>query len=122
MADTGKQSPLGMNVLGGILQNRCLLINPNAQFFMGVSKSNSQYTYGELVEGTVLRMQSIHQALGLASLKAQSIVKQLSLEYLKELQPQGLARLMQATLSLVIQTTDNKQHGCHMILQMLTRV
>tara|TARA_R110000744_G_scaffold16144_2_gene44640 strand:- start:1205 stop:4279 length:3075 start_codon:yes stop_codon:yes gene_type:complete len=56
MADTGKQSPLGMNVLGGILQNRCLLINPNAQFFMGVSKSNSQYTYGELVEGTVLRM------------------------------------------------------------------
>jgi len=56
MADTGKQSPLGMNVLGGIMQNRCLQINSNAEFFMGVSNSNAQYTYGELVEGTVLRM------------------------------------------------------------------
>ena len=56
MADTGKQSPLGMNVLGGILQNRCLQINSNAEFFMGISKSNSDYTYGRLIEGTVLRM------------------------------------------------------------------
>jgi len=56
MADTGKQSPLGMNVLGGILQNRCLQINPNAEFFMGISKSNSDYTYGELISGTILRM------------------------------------------------------------------
>ena len=56
MADTGKQSPLGQNVLGGLLKNRCLRINSNAEFFMGVSKSNSQYTYGKLVEGTVLRM------------------------------------------------------------------
>ena len=56
MADTGKQSPLGQNVLGGILQNRCLQINPNAEFFMGISKSNSQYTFGSLVENTVLRM------------------------------------------------------------------
>ena len=56
MADTGKQSPLGMNVLGGLLQHRCLQINRNAEFFMGVSTSNTQYTYGKLVEGTVLRM------------------------------------------------------------------
>jgi hypothetical protein len=56
MADTGKQSPLGINVLGGILQNRCLQINSNAEFFMGISKSNSDYTYGRLIEGTVLRM------------------------------------------------------------------
>ena len=56
MADTGKQSPLGQNVLGGILQNRCIRINPNAQFFMGISRSNSQYTFGTLVTNTVLRM------------------------------------------------------------------
>ena len=56
MADTGKQSPLGQNVLGGILQNRCIRINPNAQFFMGISRSNSQYTFGTLVDNTVLRM------------------------------------------------------------------
>ena len=56
MADTGKQSPLGQNVLGGLLQNRCLQINPNAEYYMGISTSNSQYTYGALVENTVLRM------------------------------------------------------------------
>jgi len=56
MADTGKQSPLGQNVLGGILQNRCIRINPNAQYFMGTSRSNTQYTFGALVERTVLRM------------------------------------------------------------------
>lgn len=56
MADTGKQSPLGQNVLGGILQHRCLQINQNAEYFMGVSTSNSQYTFGQLIEGTVLRM------------------------------------------------------------------
>ena len=36
MADTGKQSPLGQNVLGGILQNRCIRINPNAQVIYNV--------------------------------------------------------------------------------------
>jgi len=56
MADTGKQSPLGQNVLGGLLQNRCIQINPNAQDYMGISRSNDQYTFGTLVEGTVLRM------------------------------------------------------------------
>ena len=56
MADTGKQSPLGQNVLGGLLQNRCLRINPNAQFFMGISRSNSEYQFGALVQNTVLRM------------------------------------------------------------------
>jgi len=56
MADSGKQSPLGQNVLGGLLQNRCLRINPNAEYYMGISKSNSDYTYGKLVESTVLRM------------------------------------------------------------------
>ena len=56
MADTGKQSPLGQNVLGGLLQNRCLRINPNAQFFMGISRSNTEYQFGALVQNTVLRM------------------------------------------------------------------
>ena len=60
MADTGKQSPLGQNVLGGLLQNRCIQINPNAQDYMGISRSNDQYTFGTLVEGTVLRLSLIH--------------------------------------------------------------
>ena len=56
MAHTGKQSPIGINVLGGILQNRCLQINKNAEYYMGISRSNSTYTFGHLIEGTVLRM------------------------------------------------------------------
>jgi hypothetical protein len=56
MADTGKQSPLGQNVLGGILKNTCLQINPNAAAFMGASKTNDQYTPGKLVNETVLRL------------------------------------------------------------------
>jgi hypothetical protein len=56
MADTGKQSPLGQNVLGGILKNTCLQINANAAKFMGASKTNDQYNPGILVTKTVLRL------------------------------------------------------------------
>jgi hypothetical protein len=56
MADTGKQSPLGQNVLGGILKNTCLEINKNAASWMGASKTNDQYTPGKLVNETVLRL------------------------------------------------------------------
>ena len=56
MADTGKQSPLGQNVLGGILKNDCLEINKNAAQYMGASKTNDQYNPGILVTDTVLRL------------------------------------------------------------------
>lgn len=68
MADTGKQSPLGVNVLGSILNNTGLNINPVAASYMGASKINgnggagtpgsggSGYSFGSLVQGTVLRM------------------------------------------------------------------
>ncbi len=68
MADTGKQSPLGVNVLGSILSNTGLNINPVAASYMGASKINgvggegtpsvggSGYTFGSLVQDTSLRM------------------------------------------------------------------
>ena len=56
MADSGKQSPLGQNVLGGILQNKCLQINEHAELYMGASKTNASYYPGRLVTNTVLRM------------------------------------------------------------------
>ena len=68
MADTGKQSPLGINVLGSILNNTGLNINPIAASFMGASKINgnggagtpgsggSGYSFGRLVQNTVLRL------------------------------------------------------------------
>jgi uncharacterized membrane protein YgcG len=64
MADTGKQSPLGVNVLGSILQNKGYCINKVAASYMGASKSNPGYSFGSLVQGTVLRLQTwgIHDA------------------------------------------------------------
>lgn len=56
MADTGKQSPLGINVLGSILQNQGFYINPTAQNYMGINKStNGPYTPGSLVNDTCLK-------------------------------------------------------------------
>ena len=56
MADSGKQSPLGQNVLAGILLNDCLEINKHAELYMGKSKVNASYYPGRLVNNTVLRM------------------------------------------------------------------
>jgi hypothetical protein len=56
MADTGKQSPLGINVLGSYLINQGLTINPVAASYMGASKTNSTYSFGRLVSETSLRM------------------------------------------------------------------
>ena len=56
MADSGKQSPLGINVVGSYLLNQGLTINPVAASYMGSSKTNSDYTFGRLVSGTALRM------------------------------------------------------------------
>ena len=56
MADSGKQSPLGINVVGSYLQNQGLTINPVAASYMGASKTNSDYTFGSLVSSTALSM------------------------------------------------------------------
>jgi hypothetical protein len=64
MADTGKQSPLGINVIGAYLVNQGLKINPVAESYIGVSKTNSNYSFGRIVSGTCLRLLTwaIHDA------------------------------------------------------------
>lgn len=54
MANTSKQSPLGVNVLGSLLQNTGFNINPVAASYMGTSKTNSDYTFGSVVKDTIL--------------------------------------------------------------------
>lgn len=56
MANTGKQSPLGINVLGSLLQNQGFYINPTAESYMGSSKStNGNYTLGKIIADTSLK-------------------------------------------------------------------
>lgn len=64
MADTGRQSPLGVNVLGSVLQNTGLMINPVAAAHMGASKRNPVYSFGSCVSATCLRLLTwaIHDA------------------------------------------------------------
>jgi len=54
MSDSGKQSPLGVNVLSGLLQNTGLNINRSTAAIMGSSTSISNYTYGTIISDTVL--------------------------------------------------------------------
>lgn len=56
MADTGRQSPLGVNVLGSVLQNTGLQINSIVRGYLGISKTNDTYEFGSLVQDTVLRL------------------------------------------------------------------
>jgi hypothetical protein len=56
MADTGKQNPLGINVIGSYLLNQGLSINPVAAAYMGASKTNTDYTPGVLVNETSLKL------------------------------------------------------------------
>ena len=56
MSQSGKQSPLGVNVNGSLLQNVGFYINPVAQGYMGTSKTNTDYTMGTVVGGTCLRL------------------------------------------------------------------
>lgn len=56
MSDTAKQSPLGVNSLGSLLQNTGLTINPIATGYMGSSKNYTSYTFGSVVQDTCLRM------------------------------------------------------------------
>lgn len=64
MADTGKNSPLGVNVTGDYMNNTGFTINPVAQSYMGISKRNATYSFGSCVSGTCLRLLtwSIHDA------------------------------------------------------------
>lgn len=82
MADTGKQSPLGVNVLGSVLNNTGLNINPVAASYMGASKINgtggagtpgqggSGYRFGSVIQNTVLRLLtwSIHDGYNRSAL------------------------------------------------------
>jgi len=54
MSDSGKQSPLGVNVLSGLLQNTGIGINSTSASYMGSSTSISTYTYGTIISNTVL--------------------------------------------------------------------
>lgn len=56
MSQTGKQSPLGVNVYGSTLQNTGFYINPVAAGYMGSSKTNTTYTPGSIVNNTCLRL------------------------------------------------------------------
>jgi hypothetical protein len=56
MADTGKQSPLGINVIGSYLLNQGLTINPVAASYMGESKTNDTYAFGSCVTDTCLNI------------------------------------------------------------------
>ena len=56
MANSGKQSPLGVNVLGSLLQNIGFYINPTAQSYMGVNQStDGDYAPGKIVNDTSLK-------------------------------------------------------------------
>jgi hypothetical protein len=55
MSNTGKQSPLGVNVLGTLLQNKGFYINPKIRDLAGISRYNSNYEPGEIVNNTCLR-------------------------------------------------------------------
>ena len=48
MSDTGKQSPLGVNVMSGLLQGKGFWINNIATGYMGSSTSISNYTNGSI--------------------------------------------------------------------------
>ena len=56
MADTGKQSPLGVNALGSLLQNIGMGINPQAESSMGISSTTANYTLGTICDNTCLRL------------------------------------------------------------------
>lgn len=57
MSTTGKQSPLGVNVLTSLLQNIGLHINPIMTTFVGTSTSvSSAPQLGQIVNGTCLRL------------------------------------------------------------------
>jgi hypothetical protein len=63
MSDTGKQSPLGVNSLNALLNVQGLQINPKFVSWMGTSHNFPSYTFGRVVQETVLRVitHAIHE-------------------------------------------------------------
>ena len=55
MSQTAKQSPLGVNVNSSTLRDIGFYINPVAEGYMGVSKTNGSYTPGSIVNDTALK-------------------------------------------------------------------
>lgn len=51
-----KETPLGINVSSGFLQNQGLTINLNASAHMGVSQTNTSYTFGSVVRDSCLNL------------------------------------------------------------------
>lgn len=56
MSLTGKQSPLGVNLQGAILNNQGIGINSVVNKVAGISKTNDDYVFGNIVQDTVLRL------------------------------------------------------------------
>jgi hypothetical protein len=59
MSDSGKQSPLGVNVMSSLLQNNGLGINPIAIDFAGSSKTYSNFSFGSIVLILILSIQGV---------------------------------------------------------------
>lgn len=55
MANSGKQSPLGVNAYSSLLQDEGLRINPRVTNIVGTSKINSNYTPGSIINNTSLK-------------------------------------------------------------------
>jgi hypothetical protein len=64
MSDTGKQSPLGVNSVNALLNVEGLQINPKFVSWAGTSTSFASYSFGKVVQDTVLRVitHAIHEA------------------------------------------------------------
>lgn len=56
MSDTGKQSPLGVNVNNSLLATEGLQINPKFTSWVGTSHNFGDYTFGKICQDTVLRV------------------------------------------------------------------
>lgn len=54
MSNSGKQSPLGVNVMSGLLQGKGFWINKPTSTRVGYSTSANNYTYGTIISNTVL--------------------------------------------------------------------
>jgi hypothetical protein len=54
MSDSGKQSPLGVNVMSGLLQGKGFWVNQPTSTYVGSSTGVSNYTYGSIISTTIL--------------------------------------------------------------------
>lgn len=64
MSSVPRQTPLGINTLGGLLQDTGLSVNPIVTGFVGTSKVNEEYSPGSIVNDTCLKelTYAIHDA------------------------------------------------------------